>query len=227
MWSLWWDGGCEHWAPLWSPVPPCDSTVTLSWQVRLKMLYAATRATVKKEFGGGHIKDEMFGTVKVRWWVLGSLLGLTLSFTACPELRVWVVGCGLLVFAAGAAGCWSVIESMAEVGGRLQDVELYPEGEKKCQVVAVSLQQPELPGLSTALGGGFSFSSMGRGSCTARASWTPILLGPLVLLEAREHSCSSPKSLCCSWAMGSAFPSHFHAHELHEAARGAQCHSRG
>ncbi|KAF5911544.1 hypothetical protein HPG69_015567 [Diceros bicornis minor] len=33
--------------------------------VRLKMLYAATRATVKKEFGGGHIKDELFGTVKV------------------------------------------------------------------------------------------------------------------------------------------------------------------
>lgn len=29
------------------------------------MLYAATRATVKKEFGGGHIKDEIFGTVKV------------------------------------------------------------------------------------------------------------------------------------------------------------------
>lgn len=34
-------------------------------QVRLKMLYAATRATVKKEFGGGHVKDELFGTVKV------------------------------------------------------------------------------------------------------------------------------------------------------------------
>lgn len=34
-------------------------------QVRLKMLYAATRATVKKEFGGGHIKDELFGTLKV------------------------------------------------------------------------------------------------------------------------------------------------------------------
>nr|XP_033815337.1 twinfilin-1 isoform X4 [Geotrypetes seraphini] len=32
--------------------------------VRPKMLYAATRATVKKEFGGGHIKDEIFGTVK-------------------------------------------------------------------------------------------------------------------------------------------------------------------
>lgn len=29
------------------------------------MLYAATRATLKKEFGGGHIKDEVFGTVKV------------------------------------------------------------------------------------------------------------------------------------------------------------------
>lgn len=29
------------------------------------MLYAATRATLKKEFGGGHIKDEIFGTSKV------------------------------------------------------------------------------------------------------------------------------------------------------------------
>lgn len=38
-------------------------------QVRLKMLYAATRATVKKEFGGGHVKDELFGTVKV--WLFG------------------------------------------------------------------------------------------------------------------------------------------------------------
>ncbi|XP_075713154.1 twinfilin-1 [Rhinoderma darwinii] len=32
--------------------------------VRQKMLYAATRATVKKEFGGGHIKDEVFGTTQ-------------------------------------------------------------------------------------------------------------------------------------------------------------------
>ncbi|XP_030636976.1 twinfilin-1b [Chanos chanos] len=32
--------------------------------VRQKMLYAATRATLKKEFGGGHIKEEIFGTVK-------------------------------------------------------------------------------------------------------------------------------------------------------------------
>ncbi|KAM6985524.1 twinfilin-1b [Aplochiton taeniatus] len=37
----------------WSPDPS---------PVRQKMLYAATRATLKKEFGGGHIKDEIFGT---------------------------------------------------------------------------------------------------------------------------------------------------------------------
>lgn len=34
-------------------------------KVRDKMLYAATRATLKKEFGGGHIKDEIFATSKV------------------------------------------------------------------------------------------------------------------------------------------------------------------
>ncbi|KAG8137845.1 hypothetical protein E2320_003792 [Naja naja] len=39
------------WSPDYSPV-------------RQKMLYAATRATLKKEFGGGHIKDEVFGTNK-------------------------------------------------------------------------------------------------------------------------------------------------------------------
>ncbi|KAG7472642.1 hypothetical protein MATL_G00111090 [Megalops atlanticus] len=43
--------------------------IFLSWSpdqspVRQKMLYAATRATVKKEFGGGHVKDEIFGTVE-------------------------------------------------------------------------------------------------------------------------------------------------------------------
>lgn len=30
------------------------------------MLYAATRATLKKEFGGGHLKNEIFATSKVR-----------------------------------------------------------------------------------------------------------------------------------------------------------------
>ena len=44
------------------------------FQVKQKMLYAATRATVKKEFGGGHVKYEMFGTAEVRnnfnsWWL--------------------------------------------------------------------------------------------------------------------------------------------------------------
>lgn len=34
--------------------------------MKQKMLYAATRATVKKEFGGGHVKYEMFGTTEVR-----------------------------------------------------------------------------------------------------------------------------------------------------------------
>lgn len=33
--------------------------------MKQKMLYAATRATVKKEFGGGHVKYEMFGTAEV------------------------------------------------------------------------------------------------------------------------------------------------------------------
>ncbi|KAM4615345.1 twinfilin-1-like [Polymixia lowei] len=41
--------------------------ILLAWSpdraaVRQKMLYAATRATLKKEFGGAHIKDEIFGT---------------------------------------------------------------------------------------------------------------------------------------------------------------------
>uniref|UniRef100_A0A3B1K0K2 Twinfilin n=1 Tax=Astyanax mexicanus TaxID=7994 RepID=A0A3B1K0K2_ASTMX len=41
----------------------------ISWSpdqclVRLKMVYAATRATLKKEFGGSHIKDELFGTTQ-------------------------------------------------------------------------------------------------------------------------------------------------------------------
>lgn len=46
------------------------------------MLYAATRATVKKEFGGGHIKDELFGTVKVS--------------QPKPEYRMGTRGCGIV-----------------------------------------------------------------------------------------------------------------------------------
>lgn len=44
---------------------PFFVVVVSSQQVRHKMLYAATRATLKKEFGGGHIKDEIFATTKV------------------------------------------------------------------------------------------------------------------------------------------------------------------
>jgi len=43
----------------------CNVDVVLNLQVRQKMLYAATRATLKTEFGGASIKDEMFGTVPV------------------------------------------------------------------------------------------------------------------------------------------------------------------
>ncbi|TMS19686.1 WD repeat-containing protein 82 [Larimichthys crocea] len=68
--------------PLLTPQEPCyilyrlDSRnaqgyewIFIAWSpdqspVRQKMVYAATRATLKKEFGGGHIKDEMFGTVE-------------------------------------------------------------------------------------------------------------------------------------------------------------------
>ncbi len=44
---------------------PRSRNLYFSFQVRQKMLYAATRATLKKEFGGGHVKEEIFGTVKV------------------------------------------------------------------------------------------------------------------------------------------------------------------
>ncbi|GAA6092109.1 twinfilin-2 [Tachysurus ichikawai] len=79
-----WENDYDHFLlPLLDPQEPCyilyrlDSHnalgyewIFLSWSpdqspTRLKMLYAATRATVKKEFGGGNIKDELFGNVVV------------------------------------------------------------------------------------------------------------------------------------------------------------------
>ena len=44
--------------------------VLISWSpddspVRQKMLYASTKATLRKEFGAAQIKDEIFGTVEV------------------------------------------------------------------------------------------------------------------------------------------------------------------
>ncbi|UYV66137.1 TWF1, partial [Cordylochernes scorpioides] len=50
-----------HWLMIsWSP----DNS-----PVRQKMLYASTKATIKKEFGASHIKHELFGTLKVLWCV--------------------------------------------------------------------------------------------------------------------------------------------------------------
>ncbi|XP_076012600.1 twinfilin-2-like isoform X1 [Genypterus blacodes] len=78
-----WDKDYDHFLlPLLMPQEPCyilyrlDSQnahgyewIFIAWSpdqspVRQKMMYAATRATLKKEFGGAHIKDEMFGTVE-------------------------------------------------------------------------------------------------------------------------------------------------------------------
>ncbi|XP_028260801.1 twinfilin-2 [Parambassis ranga] len=78
-----WDQDYDHFLlPLLDDQEPCyilyrlDSQnalghewVFISWSpdqspVKQKMLYAATRATVKKEFGGGHVKYEIFGTTE-------------------------------------------------------------------------------------------------------------------------------------------------------------------
>ena len=40
------------------------------------MVYAATRATLKTEFGGGHIKEELFGTVIVSSLSFPHILGV-------------------------------------------------------------------------------------------------------------------------------------------------------
>jgi len=37
------------------------------------MLYAATRATLKQEFGGGFVVDELFGNSKVRYFLVSSV----------------------------------------------------------------------------------------------------------------------------------------------------------
>lgn len=82
-------------------------------QVRLKMLYAATRATVKKEFGGGHIKDELFGTVKVvpqartlRAWTAEDGVGFRVTEQAGTRLGDAVGGLGEPRGCRGSVGCW-------------------------------------------------------------------------------------------------------------------------
>ena len=49
-------GGGFRWVLIsWSP----DSS-----SIRSKMLYASTKASLKKEFGGGQIKDDLYGNVR-------------------------------------------------------------------------------------------------------------------------------------------------------------------
>lgn len=64
------------------------------------MLYAATRATVKKEFGGGHIKDEIFGTTKVGlFWSQPDGYNL---FLYAVKIKLWL--CVMIKCAFVAAG---------------------------------------------------------------------------------------------------------------------------
>ena len=44
----------------------CNCVLMCLVQVRDKMLYSATKASMKKTFGGGAIKDEVSGNLKVR-----------------------------------------------------------------------------------------------------------------------------------------------------------------
>ena len=50
---------------------------TLHLQVKRKMLFAATSATLKKEFGGGHLKEELFGSNTVHAYYLCRLQTFT------------------------------------------------------------------------------------------------------------------------------------------------------
>ncbi|XP_061147427.1 uncharacterized protein LOC133162319 isoform X4 [Syngnathus typhle] len=98
-----WDKDYDHFLlPLLTPQQPCyilyrlDSQNTLGYEwifiawspdqspVRQKMVYAATRATLKKEFGGGHIKDELFGTMEDDVCFQGYLRHMTSSCSPAP-----------------------------------------------------------------------------------------------------------------------------------------------
>ncbi|XP_026852233.2 twinfilin-2b isoform X2 [Electrophorus electricus] len=61
----------------------------ISWSpdqspVRMKMVYAATRATLKKEFGASHIKDELFGTTQEDVCFQGYLCHLSSCSSPAP-----------------------------------------------------------------------------------------------------------------------------------------------
>lgn len=49
------------------------------------MLYASTRATLKKEFGGGQVRDEIFGTVPVSNLLLHIYIKMAALF-GCRQL---------------------------------------------------------------------------------------------------------------------------------------------
>ncbi|XP_069760027.1 twinfilin-1-like isoform X5 [Narcine bancroftii] len=59
----------------WSPDPS---------PVRQKMLYAATKMALKKEFGSSHIKDEIFGTVRDKIQINGETKPPSLQGVAFP-----------------------------------------------------------------------------------------------------------------------------------------------
>ncbi|XP_077429523.1 twinfilin-2b isoform X3 [Vanacampus margaritifer] len=98
-----WDQDYDHFLlPLLTPQEPCyilyrlDSQNALGYEwifiawspdqspVRQKMVYAATRATLKKEFGGGYIKDELFGTVEDDVCFQGYLRHMTSCCSPAP-----------------------------------------------------------------------------------------------------------------------------------------------
>ena len=54
------------------------------------MLYAATRATLKTEFGGGQIKEELFGTDKVRLNSFLAWVVMMLTIAVIIELCAFV-----------------------------------------------------------------------------------------------------------------------------------------
>lgn len=58
------------------------------------MLYAATRATMKREFGGGQIKEELFGTILVSYfieWLNMSRMGHNTQMpSTCRKMSIWM-----------------------------------------------------------------------------------------------------------------------------------------
>ena len=69
------DGETYKWLMIsWSP----DSA-----SIRNKMLYASTKATLKKEFGGGQILDDLYGNVRVSAYSLLNCLLLLVYLLDC------------------------------------------------------------------------------------------------------------------------------------------------